>query len=81
MSKIISVEQADGSTIAHNVETGRTFRFPSHDEVVRNMSDHELWAEVHMGCGADAPAHLTELARRGDPDAIRALNHRGIPLP
>ena len=77
MSKVISVEQSDGSTLVYSPKTDKTYRFPSFDESLRNDSDDGLWAEVHLS-PMIAVACLKELANRNDPDAIRALKYRGV---
>ncbi len=77
MSKVISVLQSDGSTLIHNSDAGTAYKLPSFEESLRRDNDHSLWAEVHMN-PANAVHCLKELARRNDPDAIRALKYRGL---
>ena len=73
---IFSTEQADGSTLVRNAETGRTYRFPSFTESIRRMSEDEIYAELAFG-SVDTQAYYRELARRGDAHSIKLLeDHR-----
>ena len=60
---IKSVEQADGSTLVHDHTSGKTFRFPSFEESIRNMSEDEIYLELAFG-SVDAAAYHKELERR-----------------
>ena len=78
MSNIISTVQADGSTLVHNTETGKAYRFPSEDEWLSTWSDYELETELWFGSESGRIAVWREQARRGEAHALKMLIEKGL---